>query len=96
MPKRTLPPDPEKMNASRAAWAEAAIRQFQIVTGTDWDDSVKDLICDLMHFCDRRTFEDGKTYFDFEAALATATMHYEAETGEPPVCRSLQSPLEGR
>ncbi len=27
----------------------------------DWDDSVKNLLCDLMHFCDRRTFEDGKT-----------------------------------
>jgi hypothetical protein len=75
-----LPPDPENMNADRASWAEATIRQFQIVTGTDWDDCVKDLLCDLMHFCDRHTFQDGETSFDFEAALATARMHYEAET----------------
>jgi hypothetical protein len=72
-----LPPDPENMNADRASWAEAAIRQFQIETGTDWDDCVKDLLCDLMHFCDRNT---GGTTFDFEAALTTARMHYEAET----------------
>jgi hypothetical protein len=81
--KPKLPADPEEMNADRARWAETAIRQFQTITGTDWDDCVKDLLCDLMHFCDRNTFADGNTGLDFDAALTTARMHYEAETTDP-------------
>ena len=75
-----LPPDPEGKNGDRAEWAGRAISAFQIQTGTDFDDALKDLLCDLMHWCDRTTFEDGETRIDFDAALATARMHYEAET----------------
>ena len=76
MTKR-LPPDPENMNDDRAAWAAAALRHFQCTTGTDDEDALVDLLGDLLHWCDRNTF-------DFEAALACARMHYEAETAPPP------------
>ncbi len=68
-----LPPDPEKMNGDRAEWAAAALRQFQCATGCDYEDSLGDLLCDLMHWSDRNNF-------DFEAALCRARGHYEAET----------------
>jgi len=70
---KTLPPDPEGMNNDRAEWAACAIRHFQCQTGTDWTDAVCDLLCDLMHFCDREGF-------DFREELDRAQMHYEAET----------------
>lgn len=70
---KTLPPDPEGMNDDRAKWAAAALRHFQRKTGTDTHDAPSDLICDLMHWCDR-------TGFDFDDTLARARMHYEAET----------------
>lgn len=68
----TLPPDPEGMNDTRAAWADTAIRAFQEATGTD-DDALGDLLTDLMHWSDRNNY-------DFESALCRATGHYEAET----------------
>lgn len=52
MPK-PLPADPENMNDDRAAWAEAALNEFRRVTGTDDEDALGDLLCDLMHWCDR-------------------------------------------
>jgi hypothetical protein len=72
--KKKLPPDPEKMNGKRAEWAACCIRHFQCQTGSDWDDATSDLLCDLMHFCDREGF-------DFEHEISRARMHYEAETG---------------
>ena len=50
------------MNVDRAEWAAAALRQFQCTTGCDYEDSLGDLLCDLMHWSDRNNF-------DFEAAL---------------------------
>jgi hypothetical protein len=70
-----LPPDPDGMNAARAEWAAAAIRHFRCTTGTDWEDALGDLLCDLMHFCDREGF-------DFDKKLDGARMHYQAETTE--------------
>jgi hypothetical protein len=70
---KALPPDPENMNNDRAEWAASALRQFQCVTGTDYEDSLGDLLCDLMHWCDRNNF-------DFGLALNRARGHYEAET----------------
>lgn len=70
---KTLPPDPKGMNTDRAEWAAAALRHFQCATGTDDHDAPADLICDLMHWCDR-------TGLDFEETLARARMHYAAET----------------
>jgi len=65
------------MNDDRAEWAATALRSFQRRTGTEHEDSLGDLLCDLMHWCDRSDF-------DFEAALSRARSHYEAETGEAP------------
>src|SRR4051812_22225491 len=44
---KTLPPDPDNMNADRAEWAAAALRHFQCTTGTDYADTLGDLLCDL-------------------------------------------------
>lgn len=68
-----LPPDPEGMNDDRAEWAACALRHFQCTTGSDYEDALGDLLCDLMHWCDRNNF-------DFELALFRARGHYRAET----------------
>jgi hypothetical protein len=70
---RPTPPDPEKMNDSRAEWAAASLRHFQSCTGADFDDALSDLLCDLMHWSDRNGF-------DFDGQLTRARTHYEAET----------------
>jgi hypothetical protein len=74
---KTLPHDPHNRNNERADTASEALRQFQLVTGTDDEDALGDLLCNLIHWCDRNNF-------DFEAALLRARMHYEAETEEAP------------
>ncbi|MGE5512902.1 MAG: hypothetical protein ACM31O_16815 [Bacteroidota bacterium] len=56
----------------RALWGEAALIAFRRATGCDYEDSLGDLLCDLMHWSDARGF-------DFEAALERARAHYEAE-----------------
>jgi hypothetical protein len=65
-------------NLDRAEWAAAALRHFQCITGTEYDDALTDLLCDLKHWSDR---ED----IDFQNTLDTAHMHYEAECEEPDV-----------
>jgi hypothetical protein len=62
-------------NPNRAAWADQAIRTFCTETGCDHEDSLGDLLADLMHWADTRNF-------DFEAALLRATNHYLAELSE--------------
>lgn len=71
--KKKLPPDPEHMNDDRASWAALALRHFRRATGADREDALGDLICNLMHWCDRNNF-------DFELALYRARGHYMAET----------------
>jgi hypothetical protein len=73
MTTKPLPPDPEGMNADRAEWAAAALRHFRCSTGTDYEDALGDLLCDLMHWSDRSNF-------DFELALDRARGNYQAET----------------
>ena len=68
-----LPPDPENMNDKRTAWAANALATFVHETGTDEEDSLGDLLADLMHWSDRNNY-------DFEAALDRARGDYEAET----------------
>src|SRR5262245_47782084 len=72
--RRTLPPDPEGMNDRRAEWAAKAMSTFTETTGTDLEDSLGDLLCDLMHWADRNDF-------DFHLALDRARWHYDVETG---------------
>jgi hypothetical protein len=68
-----IPPDPERMNDERAEWASSALAAFMSQTGTDREDAVADLLCDLMHWCDR----NGQ---GFGRELARAQDHYAAET----------------
>ena len=68
-----LPPDPEGQNGDRAAWAESAIVAFEAATGTDREDALADLLCDLMHWADR----NGA---DFASQLDRAYRNYEEET----------------
>jgi hypothetical protein len=74
---KTLPPDPHNRNDERAGCAGEALRQFELVTGAFDQDVLRDLLCNLIHWCDRNPF-------DFEAALSRARMHYAVETGEAP------------
>jgi len=70
-----LPADPEQQNDARAKWAQRALDAFQRDTGTDDSDAIADLLCDLMHLCDR-----NGTCFDVE--LDRARMYYRDETEE--------------
>lgn len=71
---RKLPADPEGMNDDRAEWALEALARFMQITGTDREDAVSDLLCDLMHLADR---EGGET---FARSLERAQLHYDEET----------------
>ena len=62
-------------NKDRAEWAAAALRHYQSMTGTDWEDSLGDLLCDLMHFANAYNF-------DFKAAVVCASGHYIEELYE--------------
>jgi len=62
-------------NYDRADWAETAVECFEDATGTDREDALCDLLCNLMHFADREGF-------DFNAELARARMHYGYEVKE--------------
>ncbi len=74
--QKALPPDPENMNNDRSNWANTAIVAFQMVTGTDDEDAVADLLCDLMHMLDRY----GTTFGTFDRALERARSNYAEET----------------
>lgn len=71
------PPDPEEANHSRAVWAQTAVTEFQRSTGTEDGDALSDLLCNLMHLCDRRDTEVG---WGFAAALQRAQRSYAEET----------------
>lgn len=78
-----LPPDPDGMNDERSGWAETALVAFREATGTDREDALCDLLCDLMHLCDRVDTLGG-----FDAQLERARGHYEADTGGEDIPRS--------
>ena len=62
-------------NLDRANWADKAIRIFREATGCDHEDSLGDLLTDMIHWAEARNF-------DFEAALDRARDHYQAEIVE--------------
>lgn len=70
---KKLPPDPDGQNDDRAEWAAQSLDAFQAATGTDLCDAVPDLLCDLMHWCDRNNT-------NFNQMLDRAQRHYQAET----------------
>jgi len=65
-------------NAKRASWANAAVSVFQELTGCDREDSLGDLLCDLMHWSEQHSF-------DFKLALDRAEGHFEEERTEEEV-----------
>lgn len=71
----TLPPDPDGMNDTRAAWAATVLVEFQKATRTDREDALADLLTDLLHWCDR-------TGLDFDTELARGRGNYQEETAE--------------
>jgi hypothetical protein len=62
-------------NLDRANWADKAVLAFREQTCCDPEDSLGDLLCDLMHWARVRNF-------DFGAALDRARNHYEEEREE--------------
>lgn len=70
--------DPDGMNEERAIWALAAIEEFEGLTGTERENAVADLLCDLMHW-------SHQTGTNFVHELTRAASHFEAETNEEGV-----------
>jgi len=68
-----MPANPESQNNSRSKWAEVAIKAFEAETGTYREDALADLLCDLMHWCDRNGLR-------FQKELERAENHYYEET----------------
>ncbi|ENZ78039.1 MULTISPECIES: hypothetical protein [Ralstonia] len=66
-------PDPEGLNDERALWARQALDVFKRVTGCEEESVVGDLLCNLMHHCDRAGV-------DFMSEMGRAVRHYEEET----------------
>lgn len=62
-------------NLDRANWADKAVHAFREQTACDYEDSLGDLLCDLMHWADARNF-------DFDAALDRARCNYQEEHDE--------------
>jgi len=62
-------------NLDRANWADKAILAFREQTGCDLEDSLDDLLGDLMHWADARNF-------GFYDALDRARHHYQEEREE--------------
>ena len=76
----SLPADPDNQNNDRAYWAKVALNAFARITGMssadeDEENILSDLLCNLMHLCDRLDI-------DFSAALLGAKHDYRAETCE--------------
>jgi hypothetical protein len=62
-------------NLDRAMWADEALKIFMTRTGCDCEDSLTDLLADLMHWSDKA----GQC---FAVALYRARYHYAAELAE--------------
>jgi hypothetical protein len=67
-----MTPLSQPTNATRADRADKALRVYRRDSRCDFEDSLGDLLCDLMHWADANKF-------DFEAALFRAQSHHEAE-----------------
>lgn len=62
-------------NALRALWADESLQVFMARTRCDCEDSLADLLCDLMHWAD-------KAGMSFSRELGRARFHYAAEIEE--------------
>lgn len=61
------------MKDKRAGWADDCIAHFMGITGAELEDALSDLLCNMMHWCDRNGLQ-------FENELERANMHYNEET----------------
>lgn len=68
-------PDPDGCNQGRAARGTVALAAYAKATGTDDEDVLADLLCDLMHWADNHDIE-------FEDELARAFRNHTEETTE--------------
>lgn len=73
MSKRTLPPDPDKLNSARARWADAAIKAFPENGSFNPETTLCYLLSDIGHWCDRHRI-------NFNRVLETAAKQYQDET----------------
>jgi hypothetical protein len=76
MKASSLPPNPDGLNSARAEWAQAAIIAFRKVTGTEEEEALSDLLCDLMHLANRQ----GENFYE---SLGRAINNYVEETRAP-------------
>jgi hypothetical protein len=76
MTTKPLPSDPEGRNDDRAEWAAIALDAFRDKTQTDPVDVVADLICGIMHWCDRNGI-------NFDVEFGRAREFYAEETAAP-------------
>lgn len=70
----------ETTNEDRVEWAAESLERYAEMTryndnDREWDEIVRDLLGDLMHFCDAKQI-------DFSAELTLATGNYEEEKAE--------------
>jgi hypothetical protein len=65
----------EPTNSDRAAWAEEALIAFCRLTGSNHEDALGDLLCDLMHWAD-------ENHLNFDAMLTRAHEHHVFEVLE--------------
>ena len=65
----------ESDNIQKAHRAGEVLDFYDEIDGTDPDSNVVDLLADLMHYC-------ARTAWNFDSALETARMHFEAERDE--------------
>jgi hypothetical protein len=69
-----LTPQQILANSERSDRANEALKKYGKLVGEDHfaDECLTDLLCDLMHWCDRHQTE-------FDNCLRVGRMHYEAE-----------------
>lgn len=65
------------INKDRAAWAESALKEFMEITGTEQENAVSDLLCDLMHLC-----EQNPAYENFTEELGRAQRAFATESDQ--------------
>ena len=70
-------------NNDRAYWALKAVQEFMRQTGTDREDAVVDLICDLLHLA-RSDGDDPRAVINNALSLFDAEEEQEAELEANP------------
>jgi len=75
-----------RSNEQRAASGRTALEHYAKEAGDEWASDMErltDLLADLMHFCARNA-EREDCPMDFDSALESARLHFEAENPDSP------------